>query len=201
MNNPAPAAQNQSPVAAIKKNATVAVKPVVTGMNRTWHFMDGTIRGALDYCANYGRKGFWAGLIAGAAAMLIPGGMLGFSFLMLPIAGAVAVGGAGAALGIVRGTLTGGAERLALEDRKAKYADELEDRRSARAVRTGRGISNREYEERLDYIDRINQDRLDQYNDNQSVRQPAESTSYQAPEQNWTDRVDASRSNYNDLER
>lgn len=154
--------------------------------DRMWHFFDGTIRGALDGCAKFGRMGVWLGVAAGVASMLIPGGVLvaGFQFagLALPFYGALAGATLGAAAGFVKGALTGGAERVALETRKEKYSSELAERRSARTTAPAKRI-NRAYDRARDHIDRINYDKIDQYNDRIS----------QQNQGSWAERVEASR--------
>lgn len=155
--------------------------------DRAWHFIDGTIRGCLNYCSRYGRRGLWVGVAAGVAAMIIPGGVAVagavFSGFALPFYGALAGGLAGAVLGAVTGAIRGGVDRLALENRKEKYSRELEERRGARSVSSGRRVNNRAYDTYRDNIDRINYDKIDQYNDRLNLGGGS----------SWAERVDASR--------
>ena len=181
----------------LKSKAAQATDMVTHGANRAWHFMDGTIRGTLDFCARYGRRGLYVGALAGAALMFFPAmaATLPMTGLALPFYGALAGAVAGAALGALRGALTGGAERLALEDRKVKYADELEERRQARSFDPRRRASKREYDQAQDFVDRINYDKYDQYIE---MRERQNQT---GGNNSWAERVDGSRSNFNGLGR
>lgn len=180
----------------LKSKAAQAGDMVTHGANRAWHFMDGTIRATLDYCARYGRRGFYVGAAVGAALMFFPVAGWALTGLASVFYGALAGAVAGAALGAVRGALTGGAERLALEDRKVKYADELEERRQARSFGPRRNrASNRAYDKALDHIDKLNYDKYDQYIEMRERQNQVGGNS------SWAERVDASRSNFNGLGR
>lgn len=168
----------------LKSKAAEAGVSVMKMTDRAWHFVDGTIRGALDTCAKFGRRGLWVGVAAGVLAMTIPGGVFGLTALALPFYGALAGGLAGAVLGLATGTLRGGVDRLALENRKEKYANELDERRKARSFAPNRQISSRAYDRYRDNIDRITYDKIDQYNDRTRANQGS-----------WAERVDASRDN------
>lgn len=163
-------------------------KGTLKGFDRAWHFFDGTIRGSLDGSAKFGRMGFWLGIAAGVATMLTVGTVMiaGFQFagLTLPFYGALAGATAGAGTGFLQGALTGGAERVALENRKEKYADQLSERRSARTTAPARRI-NRVYDSQRDHNDRIIYDKIHQYNDRIS----------QQNQGSWVERVEASRDN------
>ncbi len=180
-------------VTAVGDVATKVSKTTMSTFDRAWNFLDGTIRGALNGCAKWGRWGVKLGVVAGIAAMLLPAGTIlagAISGIGLPFYGALAGGVVGAGLGLVKGALTGGTERLALENRKEKYATQLEERRQMRSPAPARGISNKRYDRIMDHIDRVTYDKIDQYNDRR--REDAGS---------WADRVDASRANASLLER
>lgn len=184
---PTPVVQAKAAAAAVGNAVAAPVKTTLKGFDRAWHFMDGTIRGALDGCAKFGRMGLWVGVAAGVASMLIPGGVMvsGFLFsgLALPFYGAIGGAVAGAAVGFAKGALTGGIERVELENRKEKYSKELEERRSARSTAPARRMSNRAYDRALDYNDRVVFDKVHQYD----VR------TNQQNHGSWAERVDASR--------
>ncbi len=190
---PTPIEQAKTAAKAVGDTAQAAGKAVedvgkttLKTADRMWHFFDGTIRGALDGSAKFGRIGFWLGIAAGVTAALTVGtvmvGGFAFSGLALPFYGALAGAVAGAGGGLVKGALTGGAERVALETRKEKYASELAERRSARVTPSAKRI-NRAYDKARDHIDRINYDKIDQYNDRIS----------QQNQGSWVERVEASR--------
>lgn len=165
------------PVTDAADRVKEAAAPVVEGAkqagssfsniaNRMWHFMDGTIRGMLNFTARYGRRGFYVGLFAGIAAMTIPGGVLGIVGLGLPFYGMLAGAVAGATLGAAVGTVRGGIDRLRLEDRKEKYAAELDEQRRARYTTTKRKDGpNTAFAKASEQLDRVQFDRYNQYNE------------------------------------
>ncbi len=190
-----------SPVQQVSQAATQATTQVVEGVkgsfNRAWYFLDGTIRGALNDCAKYGRYGVYAGIAAGVLMMLAPAAAITFaaqpiSGLAIPIFMALAGGATGAAVGLIRGTLTGGAERLASEDRKIKYAQELDERRVARTYASNRRVNRRGYLAEREMIDNQNFDKFDQYFDRRSTLGGGTQ---------WRDYVDSGRGAQGDLSR
>jgi hypothetical protein len=146
----------------------------ITGViNRIGLFIDGTIRGMLNFTAKFGRKGLFVGMFAGLAGMLVPGGIpvafLGgevLTGLALPFFGALGGAVAGSVLGAVAGILRGGAERLELENRKDKYAAQLdENRRASRTSTRRKDGPNTTFARASEQLDRVNFDRFTQHND------------------------------------
>lgn len=104
-----------------------------------WAGVKGLVGGTLDGGANWGRKGFWIGIGAGAIVGILTGG-LGYLF-MGAVAGLVAGAGAGAVLG----GITGGVGNVARERRREKYADEVAERQELSAARQSRQSSAPSY--------------------------------------------------------
>jgi hypothetical protein len=145
----------------------------------TWkkidYFITGTGRGMLDGMAEKGRIGSFIGLglgmialVASAGTLTIPaalpilGGQVISSFV-IPITGWFCGLLVGAALGGAAGLLRGGTENMALEMRRAEYADEIAERKMGRRV-SSRGTAAGLRNER-ERIDNINEDRFLQYQD------------------------------------
>lgn len=159
--------------------------------HRAWSFLDGTIKGVLNYTSRFGRRGLYIGAIAGAVAMLVPGGVFAFAALELPIAGALLGAAVGSVLGATTGLVRGGLERLEIEDRKERYETELGELRDSRRSQTTRrkGGPNTVFARASDQIGRENFDRYKQYHEMINERDRAEG------ERNYSfvERLDASR--------
>ena len=106
-------------------------------VNRLMAFASGIAIGGLRGMSLWARRGAVVGLVVGVAAMIMTAGGAPFLGLSLGVGGwtggglGMAFGGwaagliAGAVGGGIVGGIKGGPERLAYEERKAKYADEL----------------------------------------------------------------------------
>ena len=168
---------------------------------RTMAFATGVLRGGLQGMAKWGRRAAMAGLFLGIGAMVMTAGgitlpaFLGGGYFiggwsmagaMLPAMGWAAGLIGGSLVGGAIGALKGGPERLALEERKAKYADELAIQNAARPRGKNRGpqLDKAAYREYKEDVSDGNFDRFQQRFD-----LAAEDTS-----QSWADRVSGSPS-------
>lgn len=149
----APASKPASSVEAKPKPLPKAGFDPLRPVRYATNFVSGTIGGALDGTARWGRKGMWLGTGLGVLAMISTG-----MFAPLVIGWAAGLVGGAAAGGLV-GTLTGGARTLQREHRRTKYSEDLLKRAEAKS-RPGPAAdyrdAHRDYTARNNYnIDRI----------------------------------------------
>lgn len=133
--NPQPQAAQQTqsqapkPQPGAQRMGFDATRPVRYG----WNFTKGSVGGLLDGMSSWGRKGIWVGvglgLLMGMAGTFSVGLILGMAATGL-VTGAVA----GAGIGFV----SGGTSAVGRAHRREKYADELAERKTARAAREAR---------------------------------------------------------------
>ena len=174
---------------------------VLRPLNRVMAFASGIVIGGLRGMSQWARRGAMIGAFVGVAAMIMTAGGAPFLGIALGTGGwtmhglGLAIGGwaaglvAGAVGGAIAGGLKGGPERLAYEERKAKYADELalEGARNPRGkVRRTSAINKEAYK---DYREAHSDGQFDRFQ--QRFDLASEDTSY-----SFADRIASERSDH-----
>jgi len=159
---------------------------------KTYAFIEGTVKGALNGLAKFSRMGSMLGLAAGLGYAIFGPVAIGFTpALLVYVAGGWFAGLVGGALlGGTIGAATGGAANVALAERREKYADELADARSSsrrRAANPNHRLERGAWSEDRQEKQVGNVDRFDVYLDRQSQQG------------SWADKVSDSRSHSNSL--
>lgn len=173
-------------LAAAKQSIATTGANVMRPFRYAGNLLQGTVKGTFDGMANWGRKGFWAGLGFGIFAG-IAGGALMATALPMAIGGLAIAGVAGAVIGGVRG----GYQKVSLEARRDKYANEVAERQAARAEREAR-MPSRVVDHRESYARRTH---AANYNFERQLQQERENDRDYGTF--WQDRVDANRGQSN----
>ena len=177
-----------SSLASVKESIATTGATIVRPFRYAGNLLKGTFTGGLDGMANWGRKGFWAGLGFGIFAG-IAGGAVIATALPMAIGGFALAAAAGTVIGAVRG----GTGAVGREYRRDKYASEVAERQEARAAREARShnagyaVDHRESYRRRTGAANFNFERQLQ----QERENDRDYGTY------WQDRMDASRSQSN----